>query len=190
MEATLQRVSAPASLREAVLTAALDRTNGGSDPIAQAALLLARGELRLADARPRLAVPDFEALVAALVPAAGGDPARLSPTDVLSDAQRERATRGFIRAALLSDQLDRAFGVARGLFSGPGGVLVQPAAGDPLIDLFLGVAADQAAAGRKSRTRRVLDELRLLLGPAMKPEVSARIRAVESTIETPAGTDR
>lgn len=182
VDAVLERVGASASLREAVLTSALNTLEARPDPVARAGLLLARGELRLGDARPRLAVPDFEALV----PSAGGtspaDPARLGPAEVLSSAQRDRATRGFIRAALLSDQLDRAFGVARSLFSGPGGELIQPAAGDPLVELFLTVAADQAAAGRNSRTRRVLDELRLLLGPAMKPEISARIQAVESRL--------
>ena len=189
--AALARAGEPAALREALLTAALDRPGGAGPPtdaIARAGLLLARGELRLADARPRLAVPDFEALV----PDAGGvDPSRLRPADVLSDADRERATRGFIEAALLSDQLDRAFGVARSLFTGPGGVLIQPGGGDPLIDLFLNVAAEQAAAGRKTRTRRVLDELRLMLGPAMRPEVGTRIAAVEARLaESPGGSPK
>ncbi|BAM03260.1 hypothetical protein [Phycisphaera mikurensis] len=181
---TLERAGAAPALREAVLTAALDRRPGGTGPIARAALLLARGELRLADGRPRLAVPDFEALVPAATPGgAPGGPAELAPAEVLSDDQRERATRGFVKAALLSDQLDRAFGVARALFTAPGGVLVQPAAGDPLVDLLLDVADEQARAGRRSRARRVLNELRLLLGPAMKPGVSARIAAVEDLLD-------
>lgn len=157
------------ALRESMMTASLDAQPAGEAPQPGAlALLLERAELRLGDDRPRLAVLDFETL--------------MSFDAQLSSAQRDRVHRGLIRAALQTDQLPKAFGVARKLFAGPNGTFVQPAAGDPIIGLFIASAQAHVDAGRKAQARRLLDELRLLLGPKMKPETALRIRTVEQQL--------
>ncbi|MEM1446212.1 MAG: hypothetical protein AAGF84_09170 [Planctomycetota bacterium] len=152
--------------REAVLTAALDAAPLGEQPnAAYLAMLLDRAEIRLATGRPRLAALDFEGLV----------PRR----DRLAVPQRERLDRGLVTALLQTDQLVKAFGVARRLFEGAQGQLVQPAPDDPVIDLFITAAENHVDAGRKGQARRLLEELRILLGPAMKPGLAVRIGNVE-----------
>ncbi len=172
--AAVQAITDPAltATREAVVTAGLDTQPPNTTPdAAYLGLLLERAELRLDDARPRLAVLDFEALVP------------YQPR--LTGTQRERLQRGLIRAALQTDQLDKAFAVARKLFEGPNGALIQPANDDPVIELFVDAAAQHVDQGRRNQARRVLEELRLLLGPAMKPQVALRIRNVEERALTP-----
>ncbi len=165
-----------AELREAVLTAALDNQASDAQPSgAYLALLLERGELRLATDRPRVAVLDFEGLV--------------PHADRLTAPQLDRLHRGLIRAALLTNQHEKAFGVARKLFEGPNGALIQPASDDPVIDLFIQTAGEQVDQGRRTQAREILDGVRLLLGPTMKPEVALRISNVEqrATHETANG---
>ncbi len=156
------------ALRESMMTAALEARPGVPLSVSGRWLLLDRAELRLASGRARVASIDFEML--------------LEEPLVLSDEQRERAYRGLIRAALETDQLAKAFGVARSLLEGPDGNLVQPATDDPIIGLFLDTAQAQANAGRRAQARKLLDELRLLLGPRMKPEVAQQLRVIEQTI--------
>ncbi|MEM8783412.1 MAG: hypothetical protein AAGE65_11230 [Planctomycetota bacterium] len=153
--------------REAVLTAALDAAPLDEQPsAAYLAMLLDRAEIRLATQRPKLAVLDFEGLV----------PRR----DRLTVEQRERLDRGLVTALLQDDQLVKAFAVARRLYEGANGQLVQPSPDDPVIDLFVGAAESHVQAGRDAQGRRLLEELRMLLGPSMKPELAARIGSVEA----------
>lgn len=152
--------------REAVLTAALDAAPLGEPPTAAyLAMLLDRAEVRLMTQRPRLAALDFEGLV--------------SRREQLTVAQRERLDRGLVTALLQTEQLVKAFGVARRLYEGSNGQLVQPSADDPVIDLFITAAESHVDAGRNGQAERLLDELRMLLGPSMKPELAVRIGNVE-----------
>ncbi len=161
--------------REAVLTAALDAAPLGQQPTAAyLAMLLDRAELRLLTDRPKLAALDFEGLV----------PRRPQ----LTVEQRERLDRGLVTALLQTDQLVKAFGVARRLYEGPNGQLIQPAPDDPVIDLFVSAAESHVEAGRNTQARRLLEELRMLLGPSMKPDLAVRIGNVEERAQPAATT--
>ncbi|MEM7577470.1 MAG: hypothetical protein AAF328_08345 [Planctomycetota bacterium] len=152
--------------REAILTSALDAAPLGEQPTAAyLAMLLDRAEIRLLTDRPRLAALDFEGLI----------PRR----DRLAVGQRERLDRGLVTALLQTDQLVKAFGVARRLFAGGNGQLIQPAPDDPVIDLFITAAETHVDAGRNAQARRLLEELRMLLGPSMKPDLAVRIGNIE-----------
>lgn len=179
---TVQRIEGAgydASLLDRMLSAAIDRETPAS-ATDLVPLLLKRGEMRLASASPAEALADYERVLALQAELPAGS--RLS-----SDAV-DRLTRGRIHAHLQVGQLDEAFDAARGLlgYAQPGAAL--PRTDDPIIDQFLDVARTHAEAGRREPARRMLTRLRLLLGPAIKPEVAQRIALLEAELVDRGGT--
>lgn len=183
---TVQRVEVAggdAALLDRMLSAAIHRDDPGAPgPEQVVPLVLKRAEMRLASGNPAAALQDYARVAAAQ--------AQLPATARLSRDAADRLARGRIHAHLRVGQIDEAFDVARDLIgpTGPGGGM--PRTDDPVVDQFLEAARAHAEAGRRDPTRRMLNRLRLLLGPAIKPEIAQRIALLEAELAERGGSTR
>ncbi len=167
----LALVNQPAELREQMLSEAIANVDNTEATAAERILLrLDRADTRLAMANAAGALADYQIAGTVL--------------DQMTPIQRDRYFRGAITASLKVDQVDEAFAIARELLGrdARGGVL--PPTDDPVIDQFIEQARVLASRQRNTEAQRVLTELRLLMGPAIKPEVSQRIALLEAELNS------
>jgi hypothetical protein len=164
------------TLRERMLSASLE----AAPPLAERpnpdpypALLLRRAQVRRSMGQTELALADYQRL----------DQRR----EALDPATRELISRGMVQCYLETNQVSEAFAVARRFFADPDrpGSLRPDVANDPMMDEIVAAARRETELGRDQRARRILDNLRLLLGPTagINAELDRRIQQVESAIE-------
>ena len=172
------------TLAERLLTAALEplKQAGGLAAAegeafdAQVELLLYRARTRRTMGNAELALADYQRLY---------DARRR-----LDAASREAAYRGLITTCLDTNRIDEAFAMARELFGNeaePGSAAAEPGTlDDPLMETMVAAAKREAELGRTRRARAILDEMRLLLGPQVRPmsdALAGRIAAVEALVK-------
>lgn len=165
----LEHQGQPAALLDQLLSAAIDR-NGEVQrrPLAWIPPLLKRGETRLALGNALGALADFQQIVDMGTP--------------LTVVQRDRLNRGRIRAHLHVGQIDLAFAAARQLLGPADSGGLPPSTNDPIIDRFIELAQHYTTSQRTEEARQILISLRLVLGPAIKPQVAQRIALLEASI--------
>lgn len=165
-------------LLDRMLSAALSGGDGtaadAEAPGDLAPLRLKRAEIRLAAGNPAAALEDYNVVYRNQQNAA--PPRRLSPE------ARARMNRGRVQAYLQVGQPDEAFSVARELIPADQGAHVST--DDPIVDQFVEAARHYAQAGQGRQARQVIERLRGLLGPMVKPEVAQRIALVEAEINS------
>lgn len=166
---SLQARSDTTVLIDQMATAALTRPQTPAMPVeVRTGLLLARAESSLAQSDPTAAISDLQEV--------------LSSRNSLTAVNRDRLDRGRVRAYIALNQIDESFAAAADLLGqSPNGGTRRPT-DDPVIGQLIELGKFNADRERITDANRVVTQLRVLLGPSMKPEVAQRIRLLESDI--------
>jgi len=165
----LARIGQPLSLRERILSAAIDAH--GADPVQRDGMLV---ELLLLRAQVRLDNEDFQGAVV--------DYKRLAELAPALDArQQRRHDRGLLRAQLAVGYIDGAVEVARHMLTNP----ARPVEADTIafiVDAFSRAIERDLQAASATRAGQTLAALRSLLGNPAPETYRAQLNALETRI--------
>lgn len=160
------------TVREAMLTAAIERDDAPDPPTAPSLqLLLARARTRVLADAPALVVLDYEAA--------------LAHADKLSAAQRGRAQRELIAAYLADRRHEDALAATAALLK-PEGTLIANAGDDPLIDTLIAAARTALRQGRAEDATTLVRGVRRLLGVSVSESRDTELLRLEAQVEAAA----